>query len=295
MRSRPAPAPATVAGLSAAFERLVEKVSPAVVQVFSTSYATPSDEEESSEPRHDRADDRLGCSPRSERLHRHQRARGRRRHPTAGGAADRQAARIAGAIDSEATRAAGRCADRRRSTEETDLAVLKVDGTGAADACPRRFGRAAAGPDGARVRQPARARRSVTLGVVSAVARQLEPEDPMIYMQTDAPINPGNSGGPLVDAEGRVVGINTLIFSQSGGQRRASASPRPATSSATSFEQIRKTGRVRRGEIGVRAQTITPLAGRRARAVAATGASSSPMSRRTARRACGAAARRRRR
>ena len=46
----------------------------------------------------------------------------------------------------------------------------------------------------------------VTMGVVSAVARQLQPEDPMIYLQTDASINPGNSGGPLVDTEGRVVG-----------------------------------------------------------------------------------------
>ena len=58
---------------------------------------------------------------------------------------------------------------------------------------------------------------SVTMGVVSAVARQLAPEDPMIYIQTDAPINPGNSGGALVDTDGRLVGINTLMLSQSGG------------------------------------------------------------------------------
>ena len=58
---------------------------------------------------------------------------------------------------------------------------------------------------------------SVSTGVVSATARQLRPEDPMIYVQTDAPINPGNSGGPLVDVRGLLVGINTLILSQSGG------------------------------------------------------------------------------
>jgi len=74
---------------------------------------------------------------------------------------------------------------------------------------------------------------SVSVGVVSAAARQLEPESPMIYLQTDASINPGNSGGPLLDTDGRVVGINTLIFSQSGGSE-ASASPLPATSSAPS-------------------------------------------------------------
>src|SRR5207248_2550178 len=58
---------------------------------------------------------------------------------------------------------------------------------------------------------------SVTMGVVSGVARQLKPEDPMVYIQTDTPINPGSSGGPLVDGNGRVIGINTFILSQSGG------------------------------------------------------------------------------
>ena len=57
---------------------------------------------------------------------------------------------------------------------------------------------------------------SVSLGVVSAVARQLEPESPMVYVQTDASINPGSSGGALVDLRGRLVGINTLIVAQPG-------------------------------------------------------------------------------
>ena len=57
---------------------------------------------------------------------------------------------------------------------------------------------------------------SVSLGVVSAVARQLEPDAPMIYVQTDASINPGSSGGALVDVNGQLVGINTLIASRSG-------------------------------------------------------------------------------
>jgi serine protease Do len=55
------------------------------------------------------------------------------------------------------------------------------------------------------------------MGVISSVARQLRPDDRVIYIQTDAPINPGNSGGPLVDVDGNVVGINTMILSQSGG------------------------------------------------------------------------------
>src|SRR5687768_14618799 len=97
---------------------------------------------------------------------------------------------------------------------------------------------------------------SVTLGIVSAVARQLTPEDPMIYIQTDAPINPGNSGGALVDTEGRLVGINTLIYSQSGGSEGIGFAA-PSNIVRNVFEQIRKTGRVRRGEIGVATQTIT--------------------------------------
>ena len=99
---------------------------------------------------------------------------------------------------------------------------------------------------------------TVTLGVISAVARQLEPDDAMIYLQTDAPINPGNSGGPLVNVDGKVVGINTLILSQSGGNEGLGFAA-PSNIVRNVFEQIRKYGRVRRGEIGVRAQTITPL------------------------------------
>ena len=98
---------------------------------------------------------------------------------------------------------------------------------------------------------------SVTMGVVSATARQLEPESPMIYVQTDASINPGNSGGPLIDLQGRVLGINTLILSQSGGSEGIGFAA-PSNIVRNVFEQIRATGRVRRGHIGARGQTITP-------------------------------------
>ena len=80
----------------------------------------------------------------------------------------------------------------------------------------------------------------------------------MIYVQTDASINPGNSGGALVDTEGRLVGISTLIYSQSGGNEGIGFAA-PSNIVRNVFSQIRKTGRVRRGEIGVHAQTITPL------------------------------------
>jgi len=86
----------------------------------------------------------------------------------------------------------------------------------------------------------------------------LTADDPMIYVQTDAPINPGSSGGALVDTDGRLVGINTLIYSQSGGNEGIGFAA-PSNIVRNVFTQIRKTGRVRRGEIGVNPQTVTPL------------------------------------
>ena len=98
---------------------------------------------------------------------------------------------------------------------------------------------------------------SMTMGVVSAPARQLEPDSPMIYIQTDAAINPGNSGGPLVDADGKIVGVNTLIFSQSGGNEGVGFAA-PSNIAQAVATQLRESGSVRRGEIGATAQTITP-------------------------------------
>ena len=140
---------------------------------------------------------------------------------------------------------------------ETDLAVLRVERTGLralsfGDSDALRPGQLVLA-----VGSPLGLNNSVSLGVVSSPARQLEPESPMIYVQTDASINPGSSGGPLVDVAGRIVGINTLIFSQSGGYEGI-AFAAPSNIARTVYEQIKMFGRVRRGDIGARAQTITP-------------------------------------
>jgi len=140
---------------------------------------------------------------------------------------------------------------------ETDLAVLKLDEKGLpflplGDSEALRPGELVLA-----FGSPLGLENSVTLGVVSAVARQIRPDDRMIYVQTDASINPGNSGGPLVDGQGRVIGINTFIYSQSGGSEGIGFAA-PSNIVRNVFDQIRRTGRVHRGEIGVRVQTVTP-------------------------------------
>jgi serine protease Do len=98
---------------------------------------------------------------------------------------------------------------------------------------------------------------SVSMGIVSSTSRQLKLDDPMAYVQTDAPINPGSSGGPLVDSDGNVVGINTLILSQSGGSEGLGFAV-PSNVVATVIAELKNKGRVVRGEIGVSVQTIRP-------------------------------------
>jgi serine protease Do len=141
---------------------------------------------------------------------------------------------------------------------EVDLAVLKIN--------PSRELAVLKLADSDKIRQgqivfafgnPLGLENSVSMGVVSSVGRQIRPDDPLTYIQTDAPINPGNSGGPLVDSNGDVVGINTLIFSQSGGSEGIGFSI-PSNVVNAIYRQIRKDGHVHRGEIGVTAQSITP-------------------------------------
>jgi serine protease Do len=132
-------------------------------------------------------------------------------------------------------------------TSEIDLALLKIEG-GKLPALPIALYRnlrqgeavfAFGSPEGLR--------NTLTHGVVSAVARQTDPDSPMIYIQTDAPINPGNSGGPLVNVNGEVIGVNTFILSQSGGNEGLGfAIPSGVLKVAY------------RPEVGLGLQTITP-------------------------------------
>src|SRR5215203_1261119 len=253
------PAPKAAAGVadlrlvSRTLEALSNQVAPAVVQVFAVGYEPPSDAAE------------------ERSLLAQQRSTGSGVILDPDGYIVTNAHVVQGAYKVQVQLPAGRRGASRSIVgprprvigaqivaidEETDLSVLKVDEQGLpflelADSDAVRSGQLVLA-----FGSPLGLDSSVTLGVVSAVARQLEPDDPMIYIQTDASINPGNSGGPLVDTDGRVVGINTLILSQSGGNEGLGFAA-PSNIVRNIFEQVRKYGRVRRGEIGVRAQTIT--------------------------------------
>ena len=98
---------------------------------------------------------------------------------------------------------------------------------------------------------------SVTMGVVSAVARQTDPDSPFTFIQTDAPINPGNSGGPLMNVDGEMVGINTFILTESGGNEGIGFAI-PSDLVAFAYPQLRRYGHVHRGQAGLEVQGITP-------------------------------------
>jgi serine protease Do len=138
-----------------------------------------------------------------------------------------------------------------------DLALLKVETTGLpalrlADYNKLRQGEvvfAFGSPDGLPD--------SVTMGVVSAAARQPDADSPMVFVQTDAPVNPGNSGGPLINPDGEVVGINTYILTVSGGNEGVGFAI-PSAVIAFVYPQLKKYGHVHRGDTGLAIQAIIP-------------------------------------
>ena len=141
--------------------------------------------------------------------------------------------------------------------KETDLALLKIDEKDLPTLTLLTQQRARVGQLVFAIGSPEGLQNSVTMGVVSAVARQADPARPLTYIQTDAPINPGNSGGPLVDMNGSVVGINTFILSQGGGSEGLGFAI-PARIVDFVYHSLRQYGHVHRVEIGATAQEITP-------------------------------------
>ena len=141
--------------------------------------------------------------------------------------------------------------------KESDLALIKVEEKGLPTLSLGSARHVHQGQLVFAIGSPEGLENSVTMGVVSAVGRQPEPDNPMVYIQTDAPINPGNSGGPLVDMDGYVLGINTMILSQGGGSEGLGFAI-PARIVRFVYQSLRKHGHVHRVEIKAAMQTITP-------------------------------------
>jgi len=250
------PPPVSLNELSQSLEGLVNRVRPAVVQIFSTGYVTADDSESSN----------------TAALLSTQRSTGSGIILSDDGYIVTNAHVVRGARRIQVRLSVARTRGRSATFEpevklldakligmdrEMDVAVIKIERTGLAHL---QLGNSDAVRQGELVMafgNPRGLEGSVSMGIVSSTAREIHPDDFLAYIQTDAPINPGNSGGPLIDSQGRVVGINTFILTQSGGSEGLGFAI-PSNMVSTVYGQIRKEGHVHRGRIGIYVQTITP-------------------------------------
>jgi len=162
--------------------------------------------------------------------------------------AARVSVRLAGTHADHAARVVG--IDRR-----TDVALLKIDASRLpavviGDATAVKVGEWVAA-----IGSPFGFASTITAGIVSATGREIE-ESMVPFIQTDVAVNPGNSGGPLLNLGGEVIGINSMIYSQTGGYMGVSFAI-PIDVAMQVGEQLRTTGKVVRGRIGVRVGPVT--------------------------------------
>jgi serine protease Do len=141
------------------------------------------------------------------------------------------------------------------SDRRTDVAVVKVEASGLPAVRLGDVNRLKVGEWVMAIGSPFGLENTVTAGIVSAKARDI-PGDFVPFIQTDVAINPGNSGGPLINLRGEVVGINSQIYSRSGGFQGISFAI-PIDEASRVAEQLRTNGRVIRGRIGVQIDQVT--------------------------------------
>ena len=248
----------TLNELSTRLEDLVNRIHPAVVQIFSTGYVTSDDTD----------------SGNAAAVLSKQRSTGSGVILSADGYIVTNAHVVKGArhiqvrLSTVRRAVAGRAATIEPepklvearligSDREMDIAVVKIERTGLPHLALGDSDLVRQGELVVAFGNPLGLEGSVSMGIVSSTSRELHPDDMLAYIQTDAPINPGNSGGPLINSEGRVIGINTFILTQSGGSEGLGFAI-PSNIVSTVYTQLRKEGHVHRGRIGIAVQTITP-------------------------------------
>ncbi len=246
--------------MSASFESLVKRVSPAVVEVQVTGFGSTDDDEDSD---NDSKSSSIG----------RQRSLGSgvivdpdgyiitNSHVVKGAERVRVVLtpQFSGSQPTSSLKSRGKVFPARivGYSKLIDLAVLKIEATGLPTLQIGRYEKIQKGQLVLAFGSPEGLENSVSMGLVSSVLRQTDLDDSMVYIQTDAAINPGNSGGPLVDADGNVVGIDTFIYTKSGGNEGIGFAI-PSGIVRYAYEQIRKYGRVRRRSIGADVQSLTP-------------------------------------
>lgn len=243
--------------MSRTIESLVERISPAVVEIFVTGYgATKDDGDTSAAPieRQSSLGSGVIVDPDGYIITNYHVIKGAKRITVLITPPLRPADQVAAALQPEPRSLPAKIVGFNKPG---DLAVLKVDATGLPTVPFARYARLQQGQLVFAFGSPEGLQNSVSMGLVSSVLRQVDPDSPMVFIQTDAAINPGNSGGALVDVDGNLVGINSSILTQSGGNEGLGFAI-PSGIARFVYEQIRQYGRVRRGEIGVDVETLTP-------------------------------------
>jgi serine protease Do len=140
--------------------------------------------------------------------------------------------------------------------ERTDIALLKIDATGLPTVKLGKSQKLEPGEWVVAIGSPFGFENTITAGIVSATGRSLPAETYVPFIQTDVAVNPGNSGGPLINLQGEVVGVNSMIYSQTGGYMGVSFAI-PIELALEVTKQLRAEGKVTRGRLGVRIQPMT--------------------------------------
>lgn len=142
---------------------------------------------------------------------------------------------------------------------KTDIAVLKVDGSGFSAITVGDSSKVQVGDYALAIGDPFGVGQTVTMGIISAMNRgNLGIEDYEDFIQTDAPINPGNSGGALVNDRGELIGINTAIISHGSGGNQGIGFAIPVNLARSVMDQIVDHGKVNRAYLGIVVQDVTP-------------------------------------
>ena len=239
--------PSSLEQLSTALQSVAEKVEPAVVQVFNSNFAIEADTDHGGTVVSEQKTSGSGIliTPDGYIVTNAHVVRGARRlwvRLHRGGSpvpAHLQTAKLVG------------------MDQQTDLAVIKIDLTGLpflkfADSSTLKQGQVVLA-----FGSPLGLENSVSMGVVSAVDRQVDVDSPLVFIQTDAAINPGNSGGPLVNTAGEIVGVNTFIFTKSGGNEGVGFAI-PSNLVSAICRQIRIDHHVHHHQVGIFVRAITP-------------------------------------